>query len=61
MKTKQELIEAIAEGTHAAKITFEEAQANYQRAMNEVETMQSELDAMERDEANAKGDEEQAI
>jgi hypothetical protein len=47
MKSKQELIEAIKEAEHEARITFEEAQANHRRRLAEIETMQSELDAME--------------
>lgn len=46
-KTRAELAEAIKEAEHEARITFEEAKANHQRRLNEIESMQSELDAMD--------------
>jgi hypothetical protein len=47
MKTKEELREAIKEAKHEARITFEEAKANHQRRLDEIETMESELSMME--------------
>ena len=46
-KTKQELRDALNEAKHENRVAWEEATAAAKRRENEIEAMQSELDAME--------------